>query len=174
MPNEAARDLIRFVQNSVTQSGLTLLNDLMQAHPARTAEMHAGAIGAQLAVFLSSPDDIRYLDVEVHNEDGMTTQGTVLAITDSLILKITFTTPNNVNEPAQVSAVARRRSDVQSVAVTGATAPLSRDDRWPTGVEVVVAGNGWKVAFPNRRDRSDTLGKLIPELLGKPAQVERN
>lgn len=166
MSNEPARDLVKFIEGCRSQSGLTLLEEMYGAHQPRTAENHAATIAAHLAVFGGQSDDYKYVDLEVTSEDGLTSEGTILAITRTLILKLVFATPNNVNEQAEVTTVARRRADITSVTVSGATAPVNRDDRWPAQVAVVVAGETWKVSFPRRPTRDDTLGKLIPELLG--------
>lgn len=164
MTNEHPQDLIAHISNQKTQSSLTLTDEFYSAYSTMEAYKYLGETAAQFAVFVRSIDDIKYLDIEAESADDALS-GRILAITSDLIVQVSFGTPPGVDLATFATASAYRRSDITSVTVTGATAPVRDTSPWPTQLEVKVHGDGWSVTFPRRMNRDDSLGQLVPSLL---------
>lgn len=168
MTNEDVRAVVRDIIHRADADGSGLPDILEDYAPALPGDILAKQVGAQIATFVSSTDEIKFVDFFARwNEEEQAIFGKYEVVTETLLISTPFSitkTPSASGVTA--TATARRRADITEVRVSGAGYPPGSTEPWPSGVTVTVAGAGWAIELPAQRLDGTELGRLIPSLLG--------
>ena len=165
MTNEAARNLLDWLVQQPTAGRDSLYNTLAYLRSPRHANDASRTALAPIATFVERAEEILHLDIEIDDVVDGPTSGAFRVITETRLISGVFTVPANMYDGATASATAYSRAAIRAVTVSDVPRVESRDEPWPSGVEVLVQGDGWQVRFPHRRTRSAELGSLIPTML---------
>ncbi|MBT1666643.1 hypothetical protein [Curtobacterium flaccumfaciens] len=168
MTNEDVRAVVRDIIHRADADGSGLPDILEEYVPDLPGGVLAKQVGAQIATFVSSTDEIKFVDFFAWwNEEEQAISGKYEVITETLLISAPFSiTKTTSASGVTATATARRRADITEVRVNGAGYPIGSTEPWPAGVTVTVAGVGWEIKLAAQRLGATELGQLIPSLLG--------